>query len=103
MVHGGKPLFPTFIGRGPHKNMKSLCFCGDEAQQPSKGLSLLNPILLSIPEMLLVMTSCADDMSWLITTRAFHDASEISAPVRFDARDTNIIRSERRASVSLDV
>jgi hypothetical protein len=50
-----------------------------------------------------VMTSCAGDLWWLITTRAFHDASEIAAPVRFDARDTNIIRSERRASSSLDV
>jgi len=54
--------------------MKSLCFCGDEAQQPSKGLSLLGRILLSIPEMLFVMISSADDMSWmlwLITKRVF--------------------------------
>jgi hypothetical protein len=86
--------------------MKSLCFCGDEAQQPGKGLSLLSRILLSIPEMLFVMISCADDMSWMCgsSPRAcFHGANEIAAPIRFGRWDTNIIRSGRRASFSLGI
>jgi hypothetical protein len=57
---------------------------------------------LSIPEMLFVVISCSDNMSWLIITRAFHGASEIVAPIRydFDASDTNIISGGRRASFS---
>jgi hypothetical protein len=60
--------------------------------------------LLSIPEMLFVVISCSDNMSWLITTRAFHGASEIVAPIRYDldASDANIISGGRRASFSLD-
>jgi hypothetical protein len=39
-------------------------------------------------------------MSWLITTRAFHGASKLVAPIRFDldASDANIISGGRRAS-----
>jgi hypothetical protein len=41
-------------------------------------------------------------MSWIITTLAFHGASEIVAPIRYDldACDANIIRGGRRASFS---
>src|SRR5467141_2901974 len=109
-VHRGKPLFPTFIGRGPHENMKSLCFCGDETRQPSKGLSLLSVrILLSIPEMLFVMISCADDMSWmswLITTRVFSQRKQnrCANPIRtlghkyHPQRTPSIVFARRRTS-----
>jgi hypothetical protein len=58
--------------------------------------------LLSIPEMLFVVIGCSDNMSWLITTRAFRGANEIVAPIRFDldACDANIISGGRRASFS---
>jgi hypothetical protein len=58
-----------------------------------------------MPEMFFVMIGCADDMPWLITTRAFsrRKRNRCANPIRLDASDTNIIRSGRRASSSLGV
>ena len=54
--------------------------------------------------MLFVMISCADDMSWLITTRAFFAVSEsLRQSDLIWTLATDIIRSARRAFFSLGV
>jgi hypothetical protein len=58
-----KAFVPDIYWTRAARKYEVIMFLRRRSKQPSKGLSLLSRILLSIPEMLFVMISSADDMS----------------------------------------